>query len=66
LELGSTDKVPNEKTIWLFREELTNPELEKELFKIFHLHLEEKSFILNEGKIIDTSYEFRISAKTTE
>ena len=56
LGLESGDKVPNEKTVWLFRENLTKTGLAEELFDLFHSCLEQKGMILNEGKMIDASF----------
>ena len=56
LGLESGDKVPDEKTVWLFRENLTKAGLAEELFDLFHSHLEQQGMILNEGKMIDASF----------
>ncbi len=50
------DKVPDEKTVWVFRESLTNNRLVKEIFTLFSNHLKSKGLIMNEGKIIDASF----------
>ena len=50
LKLESGDKVPDEKTVWAFRENLTNSGLVEELFEQFKQYLESKSLIMNEGK----------------
>ena len=54
--LESGDKVPDEKTVWLFRENLTKAGLSEELFEMFHSHLEQQGMILNEGKMVDASF----------
>lgn len=56
--LGITlnDRVPDEKTVWDFRERLTNQKLEAELFEVFHARLEDNDLIAHEGKIIDASF----------
>jgi len=54
--LESGDKVPDEKTVWLFRENLTKACLSEELFEMFHSHLEQQGMILNEGKMVDASF----------
>lgn len=56
--LGITlnDKVPDEKTVWDFKERMIELELEKELFAVFHTKLEENELIAHEGKIIDASF----------
>ena len=56
LGLESGDKVPDEKTVWLFRENLTKTGLSEELFDLFHSYLEQKGMILNEGKMVDASF----------
>jgi len=54
--LESGDKVPDEKTVWAFRERLTRQGLVEVLFELFRKHLEEKNLIVNEGKMIDASF----------
>lgn len=54
--LESGDKVPDEKTVWAFRENLTNKGLVEEIFSIFTKYLESKGLIMNEGKMIDASF----------
>lgn len=56
LGLESGDKVPDEKTIWLFRENLINSGLVEELFEKFKAFLESKGLIMNEGKMVDASF----------
>jgi transposase, IS5 family len=56
LGLGTGDKVPDEKTIWLFRENLTQKAVVEDLFESFRLVLQDKGLIFNEGKIIDASF----------
>ena len=56
LKLESGDKVPDEKTVWAFRENLTNSGLVEELFAQFKQYLESKSLIMNEGKMVDASF----------
>ena len=56
LGLESGDKVPDEKTIWAFREMLIKTECTEALFVHFLNILEEKGLILNEGKLIDASF----------
>ena len=53
LRLGS--KVPDAKTIWLFREQLTEAGLAEELFGQFETVLEESGFAAKKGQIIDAS-----------
>jgi len=56
LGLESGDKVPDEKTVWLFRENLTKSGLVKEIFEQFRQYLETEGLIMNEGKMIDASF----------
>lgn len=56
LGLTLADSVPDEKTIWLFREELTNRELVERLFSLFLQELTRLDLVVHEGKIIDASF----------
>jgi len=56
LGLESGDKVPDEKTVWAFREKLTNKGLVENLFFEFRKSLELKGLIINEGKMVDASF----------
>jgi len=56
LGLESGDKVPDEKTVWAFRENLTNSGLVEELFAQFVQYLELNELIINEGKMVDASF----------
>src|SRR5680860_1543241 len=56
LGLESGDKVPDEKTVWAFRENLTNSGVVELLFSQFIQFLEDKNLIFNEGKLIDASF----------
>ncbi len=56
LGLSTGDKVPDEKTVWLFRERLTKTGLVEELFEQFTSFLEEQALIFNEGRLIDASF----------
>lgn len=56
LGLESGDKVPDEKTVWSFREQVTNAGLVEILFKEFRDYLESCSLIFNEGQLIDASF----------
>lgn len=55
LDLSLGDAVPDEKTIWLFREQLTEAGLIKRLFEEFDAFLREKGFSARKGQIIDAS-----------
>ena len=56
LGLTLSDKVPDAKTIWLFREQLTKENAVEKLFNLFKEELQKKNLIANEGKIIDASF----------
>jgi len=55
LDLSLGDAVPDEKTIWLFREQLTEAGLINRLFKEFEAFLQKKGFSARKGQIIDAS-----------
>lgn len=56
LGLETGDKVPDEKTVWSFRERVTKTGLVEELLEQFTSFLEEKEMIFNEGQLIDASF----------
>jgi len=56
LGLSMNDRVPDEKTVWDFRDRLIDKGLEKELFGKFTALLASHGLIANEGKIIDASF----------
>lgn len=53
---GLQDRVPDEKTVWLFRETLTKAEVIEELFVQLNKRLEHSGLIANKGKIVDASF----------
>ena len=53
LNIKSIKGVPDEKTIWAYREKLTESNMLKELFADFHARLENKGLIANTGKLVD-------------
>ena len=55
LELKMEDKVPDEKSIWLFRERLKEANLMEPLFQEFNRYLNNQGFDAKKGQIIDTS-----------
>ena len=55
LNLSLHDRVPDAKTIWLFREQLTEAGLTRELFEQFDLFLRQNGFSAKEGQIVDVS-----------
>jgi IS5 family transposase len=56
LGLETGDKIPDEKTVWAYRESLTNEGLVEELFNQFKNYLETKELIFNEGQLVDASF----------
>lgn len=55
LGLSLEDGVPDAKTIWLYREQLTEAQLIETLFAQFDAYLNEKGFVARKGQIIDAS-----------
>jgi len=55
LGLGVGDRVPDAKTIWLFREQLKETGLVAELFAMFDRHLQASGFVARKGQIVDAS-----------
>jgi len=53
---GLHSEVPDEKTIWLFREVLSKKGMIEKLFDRYRAHLEKKGLITNKGSIIDASF----------
>ncbi len=51
-----TDDIPDSRTVWNFREQLTDLGLIEELFDLFLKELEKLGLIVNQGKIIDASF----------
>ncbi len=56
LELKIGDKIPDEKTIWHFKEQLSNKNLSLTLFELFTKQLINKGIIAKEGSMIDASF----------
>jgi IS5 family transposase len=56
LGLTLSDKVPDAKTIWNFREHLIKEKCVDKLFDLFRQELLRKNLIANEGKLIDASF----------
>ena len=54
LQIG--DDVPDEKTIWLFKEQLKEKDLSKKLFELFTSKLIENGIVAKEGTIVDASF----------
>lgn len=55
LGLGLGDKVPDAKTIWLFREHLMESGKLDELFVLFSKSLQRKGLVINKGVIMDAT-----------
>jgi IS5 family transposase len=56
LGLSLGDKSPDAKTIWLFREKLTDSGRMRELFKLFAKTMESRGVITRRGSIVDASF----------
>lgn len=56
LGLGLDDKVPDAKTIWLFKDTLTKAGIIDQLFLQFNRMLEEKGIITHKGTIVDATF----------
>ena len=56
LGLGLEDNVPDAKTIWLFRDNLTKAEVAKKLFDTFTAQMEEANLITHTGTIVDATF----------
>lgn len=55
LQLRPGDAVPDQKTIWLFRDQLTQLGLVKRLFEQFNADLSASGFAASKGSIVDAS-----------
>jgi transposase, IS5 family len=56
LNLTIADDIPDSRTVWNFREQLTDLEIIESLFELFLKELYKLGLIVNEGKIIDASF----------
>ncbi|MEO3223847.1 IS5-like element IS1168 family transposase, partial [Parabacteroides distasonis] len=56
LGIENVDDVPDEKTIWKYREALTSVGAYDKLFEDFRTFMEAKGLQFNEGRIIDASF----------
>jgi IS5 family transposase len=56
LGLDFAGKVPDAKTIWLFRDQLREKGLVEKLFEALNEELERRHIIVNEGQIVDASF----------
>ena len=55
LGLGLEDRVPDARTVWLYREGLAQAGLVEELFRQFDGHLARRGYIARGGQILDAS-----------
>ena len=55
LSLGLGDKVPDAKTVWLYRDRLAQAGMIEELFEDFDGYLEKQGYLAMGGQIIDAS-----------
>lgn len=55
LGLGLGDRVPDEKTIWLFKDQLAKGKVAEKLFARFDGYLIQKGFAAKKGQIMDAS-----------
>ena len=56
LGLKKSDKVPDSKTFWVFREQLIEKDVIEALFKTFNEILDSAGVFANEGKMVDASF----------
>lgn len=56
LGIGLSSKVPDAKTIWLFRDTLTQSGVISRLFRLFESQLETRGLITHKGTIIDATF----------
>ena len=56
LNLTIADDIPDSRTVWNFREQLTDLEIVESLFELFLKELYKLGLIVNEGKIVDASF----------
>ena len=56
LDLNLEDRIPDAKTVWLFRETLKQAELGEVLFKKFHEQLAAKGLAARGGQMVDATF----------
>ena len=66
LGLGLSDRVPDARTIWLFRERLTKADVIKRLFDRFDAALRASGYIAMSGQIVDASLIAAPKQRTTQ
>ena len=55
LGLELEDGVPDEKTIWNYRDRLAKKKTDKQLFEVFHKYLGQKGYKAQRGQIVDAT-----------
>ena len=60
LGLGLEDRVPDAKTVWLYREQLTQAGVIEALFETFDGHRKDQGYLAMGGQIIDASIKCQI------
>ena len=55
LDLGLEDRIPDAKTVWLYRERLAKAGIVEKLFEMFDAHLRERGYQAMGGQIVDAS-----------
>ena len=56
LDIQSVDDVPDEKTVWKYKNIMANAGISIKLFEKFNEQLASMGLIVNEGKIVDASF----------
>jgi IS5 family transposase len=56
LDLSIADDIPDSKTVWHFRERLTDLDLVEDLFALFLNELERLNLVVHAGKIVDAGF----------
>ena len=56
LELKIGDRIPDQKTIWHFKEQLANKNISEKLFELFTTQLMAQGIIAKEGSMIDATF----------
>lgn len=50
------ERIPDEKTVWLYEDMLSKSEIGKELFDMFFTAIDEKGYVTRAGSIVDASF----------
>ena len=56
LDIQSVEDVPDEKTVWKYKNIMANAGIGIKLFEKFNEQLASMGLIVNEGKIVDSSF----------